>query len=148
MPITGHARLAGLVEWPVSQSRSPALHNNWLAEHGIDGAYLPLPTGPGMLAAALTGLCAAGFAGVNVTAPHKQEAAALATRLTATAARCGAVNTIVFDDHGMLGDNTDGTGFVADLRAHEALRGPALILGAPGVPRGRSRRPCWTQGWT
>ena len=135
MTISGRTRLAGLVGWPVAQSRSPALHNHWLVEHGIDGAYVPLPVHPGGLAAALTGLRAAGFAGVNVTTPHKQEAAALVTRLTAAATRCGAVNMIVFDDDGMLGDNTDGAGFVADLRAHDALRGPALILGAGGAAR-------------
>ncbi len=135
MAITGQTRVAGLIGWPVAQSRSPALHNFWLAQHGIDAAYLPLPVRPGGLAAALAGLNAAGFAGVNVTAPHKQEAAALMARLTQAAARCGAVNTIVFGPDGAVGDNSDGAGFVADLRAHDALRGPALILGAGGAAR-------------
>src|SRR3546814_3618313 len=76
-PLSGKARVAGLRGWPVSHSRSPRLHAYWLAEHGIDGAYVPLPVAPPNLATAVRGLAAAGLAGVNVTNPHKQAAPAL-----------------------------------------------------------------------
>jgi shikimate dehydrogenase len=82
-------------------------------------------------------LAAAGFAGVNVTVPHKEAALALADELDAAAERCGAVNTLVFSDGRVLGKNTDGYGFVANLRAHgvDPASGPALILGAGGAAR-------------
>lgn len=139
MPIlSGHARLAGVIGWPVSHSRSPRLHNHWLARHGIDGAYLPLPVRPEALATALRGLQAAGFAGVNVTLPHKEAVLALCDRLTLLARRAGAANTLVFgDDGGIQGTNTDGLGFLANLRAGgvDPARGPALLLGAGGAAR-------------
>ena len=139
MPIlSGHARLAGVIGWPVSHSRSPRLHNHWIARHGIDGAYLPLPVRPEALAIALRGLQAAGFAGVNVTIPHKEAVLALCDRLTVLARRAGAVNTLVFgEDGGIHGTNTDGLGFLANLRAHDVdpAAGPALLLGAGGAAR-------------
>ena len=74
MRITGRTRLAGIMGWPVSHSRSPALHNFWLDEHGIDGAYVPLPVQPEQLERALRALPALGFRGVNLTLPHKEAA--------------------------------------------------------------------------
>lgn len=137
MTISGKTMLAGVIGWPVSHSRSPALHNYWCARHGVDGAYVPLPVAPGALAAALKGLMAAGFRGVNVTIPHKEEAFRLVDALTAAAKRAGAVNTIRFEPDGtMRGDCTDGTGFVANLEAHDcAMSGQALVLGAGGAAR-------------
>jgi len=137
MPIlSARARLAGVIGWPVSHSRSPLLHNRWLERYGIDGAYVPLPVRPGMLAAAVHGLRAAGFAGVNVTLPHKPEAATLCDELTPAAQLTGAVNTLVFGDT-IVGHNTDGAGFVAHLRASgvDPASGPALLLGAGGAAR-------------
>jgi shikimate dehydrogenase len=83
------------------------------------------------------GLMAAGFAGVNVTIPHKEAAFALADDRDAAVTRCGAVNTLVFRDGRIFGHNTDGYGFVANLRAHgvDPAAGPALILGAGGAAR-------------
>lgn len=136
--LTGRTRLAGVVGWPVSHSRSPRLHNEWLRRYGIDGAYLPLPVAPGQLGIALRGLQAAGFAGVNVTIPHKQEAFALSDVLSPAARRCGAVNTLVFAPDGLLhGDNSDGQGFLDSLRAAgvDPAAGPALLLGAGGAAR-------------
>src|SRR5271165_5560241 len=69
--LSGHARVAGIAGWPVTYSRSPRLHGFWLRRHGIDGAYIPLPIRPGEFAVAMRGLLAAGFAGANVTIPHK-----------------------------------------------------------------------------
>jgi shikimate dehydrogenase len=136
MPImTARARLAGVIGWPVAHSRSPLLHNHWLAEHGIDGAYVPLPVKPEALATAVAGLRAAGFAGANVTIPHKEAVAALCSTLTQAARRAGAVNTLVFTDGGILGDNTDGSGFLANLHDHGVSPGPTLLLGAGGAAR-------------
>ena len=123
--------------WPVSHSRSPRLHGYWLARHGIDGAYVPLAVAPGDLATAVRGLHAAGFAGLNVTVPHKEAVLGLCDRVLAAGQRAGAVNTLVFGPDGVTGTNTDGVGFVANLRAHgvDPAAGPVLLLGAGGAAR-------------
>ncbi len=133
--ITGHAVLAGVIGWPVSHSRSPRLHNHWLARHGLDGAYVPLPVQPPDLGRAVAGLRAAGFAGANVTIPHKEAALALCDTLDDAARAAGAVNTLVFTRGGTHGSNTDGWGFLANLRAHGIEPGPTLLLGAGGAAR-------------
>jgi len=135
--ITGRTRLAGVIGWPVSHSRSPRLHNHWLARHGIDGAYVPLPVAPEDLVAAVRGLRAAGFLGANVTVPHKEAVLALCDRVLPPGQRAGAVNTLAFGPDGITGTNTDGAGFVANLRAHgvDPAAGPALLLGAGGAAR-------------
>ncbi len=135
--LTGAARVAGVIGWPVAHSRSPRLHGHWLARHGVDGAYVPLAVAPERLEAAVRGLHAAGFRGCNVTIPHKQAVMALCDRVDATAHRAGAVNTLVFSPDGIEGSNTDGSGFLANLRAHgvDPAAGPALILGAGGGAR-------------
>ncbi len=135
--LSGAARLAGVIGWPVAHSRSPRLHGHWLALHGIDGAYVPLAVHPDHLAEAVLGLRAAGFRGLNVTLPHKQAVMALCDRVEASAARAGAVNTLVFEPDGIVGSNTDSTGYIANLRAHgvDPAAGPALILGAGGGAR-------------
>jgi shikimate dehydrogenase len=135
--ITGNARLAGVLGWPVAQSRSPRLHNHWLARHGIDGAYVPLPVRPEDFAAAVDGLRRAGFRGANVTIPHKEAAFAVCDQVDDSARRAGAVNTLVFADGVVHGSNTDGLGFIANLRAHgvDPAAGPALLLGAGGAAR-------------
>jgi len=135
--ITGGTKLAGVLGWPVAQSRSPLLHNYWLQLHGIDGAYVPLPVRAEGFATAVAGLRAAGFRGANVTIPHKEAALAACTQVDRLARRAGAVNTLVFDGGAVIGSNTDGTGFVANLRAHgvDPKAGPALLLGAGGAAR-------------
>ncbi len=134
--LTAAARLAGVAGWPVSHSRSPLLHNHWLAQHGIDGAYVPLPVRPEDFARAIAGLRAAGFAGLNVTVPHKEAAFALCDAVEDSARQAGAVNTLLFGRDGVRGLNTDGAGFLANLAAHGvAAGGPALLLGAGGAAR-------------
>ncbi len=133
-------RLAGVIGWPVAHSRSPMLHGAWLRQYGIDGAYVRLAVTPGHLEAALRGLPALGFAGCNVTLPHKERAARLVDQLDATAQRIGAVNTIVVLPNGTLeGRNTDAAGFLgAVLEAAPGFRfecGPAVVLGAGGAAR-------------
>jgi shikimate dehydrogenase len=135
--LSGHARISGIAGWPVTYSRSPRLHGFWLQRHGIDGAYVPLPIRPGDLPSAARGLLAAGFAGANVTIPHKLAAFEICDTVDDTARRAGAVNTLVFRDGKIAGSNTDGYGFVANLQAHgvDPTAGPALLLGAGGSAR-------------
>jgi shikimate dehydrogenase len=135
--LSGHARVAGIAGWPVTYSRSPRLHGFWLQRHGIDGAYIPLPIRPGMFAPAVRGLLAAGFAGANVTIPHKLAAFDVCDAVDDSARRAGAVNTLVFRDDRISGSNTDGYGFIANLRGHgvDPAAGPALLLGAGGSAR-------------
>lgn len=133
-------RSAGLIGWPIGHSRSPMLHGYWLRRYAIDGAYIPLPVAPGRLADALRGLVALGFAGCNVTIPHKEEAARLVDRLDPVGARMGAINLIVVEPDGSLsGYNKDGFGFIENLRDGEpgwrAAAGPAVVLGAGGGAR-------------
>jgi shikimate dehydrogenase len=136
--LSGKARVAGLIGWPVSHSRSPRLHGYWLAEHGIDGAYVPLPVAPEKLEPAVRGLAAAGLAGVNVTIPHKQAVLPLCDRLDDAARRIGAVNLLVFAEDGIAGGNTDSFGFMANLKAAAPAwnaAAPAVLLGAGGGAR-------------
>ncbi len=138
MPIlSGNARLAGVVGWPVTHSRSPRIHGFWLERHAIDGAYVPLPIRPEEFVSALRGLRAAGFAGVNVTIPHKLAAFDLCDIVDEAARRAGAVNTIAFGEDRIEGTNTDSFGFAANLRENgvDPGAGPALILGAGGAAR-------------
>jgi len=139
MTLSGRARLAGVMGWPVGHSRSPRLHGYWLAHYRIDGAYVPLPVAPEDLAQALKALPILGFAGVNLTIPHKERAAALMDRLQPAARRIGAVNTVIVRDSELIGDNTDGYGFLESIKeavpSWRAASGPALILGAGGTAR-------------
>ena len=139
MILTGAARLAGVMGWPVAHSRSPRIHGYWLEEKGIDGAYLPLAVRPEALDAALAGMVALGFRGCNLTAPHKEAALARMNTLSETARRIGAVNTVtVCDEGGLHGDNTDGFGFISHLRQEAPgwePAAPVTVLGAGGAAR-------------
>ncbi len=140
MMASGHTTLAGVMGWPVAHSRSPRLHGYWLALHGIDGAYLPLAVAPDDLADALGALPGRGFAGVNLTVPHKEVALTGLDTLSETARRIGAVNTVTVGADGTLaGDNTDAFGFIENLRAGapawSAGAGPAVMIGAGGAAR-------------
>jgi shikimate dehydrogenase len=140
MRITGKTRLAGIMGWPVSHSRSPALHNFWLDEHGIDGAYVPLPVQPARLREALKALPVLGFRGCNLTIPHKQMALSIVDRVDQAAQRIGAMNTVIVAPDGSLeGSNSDVYGFRENLRegapGWNAVAGPAVVLGAGGAAR-------------
>ncbi|QCN95538.1 shikimate dehydrogenase [Azospirillum argentinense] len=140
MTISGKARLAGVMGWPIGHSRSPRLHGYWLEQYGIDGAYVPLAVPPDRIEQAIRALPALGFRGCNVTVPHKEVAYRTVDRLDATAKRMGAVNTIVVGEDGTLeGRNTDGFGFIENLRSGApgwtAADGPALVIGAGGAAR-------------
>ena len=138
--LSGKARLAGVIGWPVAHSRSPRLHGFWLERYGIDGADLPFAVRPEDLAAALGALPLLGLRGVNVTLPHKEAALGLCARVSEAARRIGAVNTIIVGEDGALeGSNTDGFGFLAHLTASQPSfrpeSGPAVLLGAGGAAR-------------
>jgi shikimate dehydrogenase len=136
--LTGKAKLAGIVGWPVSHSLSPVLHGHWLAEYGIDGAMVPLAARVEDFSAVIDGARRAGFRGVNVTVPHKEAAFALAHKVDGPALAAGAANLLVFGQDGMEGRNTDALGLAESLRESiGALDGQsAVLLGAGGAARG------------
>ena len=131
---------AGVIGWPVNHSLSPRLHGYWLQHYGIDGVYLPLPVAPKDIESAIRNLPDNGFAGANVTVPHKEVAFKTVDTLSDTAKKIGAVNTIVCGKDGLLhGDNTDAFGFMENIRASvsdwKPNTSPALVLGAGGAAR-------------
>ena len=132
--------LAGVMGWPVAHSRSPALHTHWIREHGLKGSYVLLPVAPDLLGDAVRGLRALGFAGCNITIPHKVAAMPFVDRIDPVAQRIGAINTIVVNKDGSLsGYNHDGFGYIQSLlQAQPGWRadtGPITVLGAGGAAR-------------
>lgn len=132
--------MAGVMGWPVAHSRSPVIHNHWIAAHGLRGAYGLFPVAPAALPDAVRGLRALGLAGCNVTIPHKVAAMALVDEVDPLAARVGAINTIVVRSDGKLhGFNNDVFGFMESLRQArpdwQADAGAAVVLGAGGAAR-------------
>ena len=140
MSISGKAKLAGVIGWPIAHSLSPRLHGYWLTAHAIDGAYIPLAVAKPDFARVIDSLRRAGFAGVNVTVPHKEAAFAIAHDLDESALAAGAANLLLFHENGRIeGRNTDAGGLAASL--HEALGKNALngksavLLGSGGAAR-------------
>ena len=132
--------LAGVVGWPIAHSKSPIIHGHWLQRYRIKGHYVPLGINAPDFEGALRALPKLGFAGVNITIPHKERALSIATKITDRAAAIGAANTITFqNDGGILADNTDGVGFINNIRQQaptwDAATGPAIVLGAGGAAR-------------
>jgi shikimate dehydrogenase len=131
--------LAGVIGFPVSHSKSPRLHGHWLAKYGLQGHYVPLHVAPEYLANTLKSMPNMGFVGCNVTIPYKEAALRLAQNVTDTARRIGAANTLVFKDGEIHADNTDGIGFIENLRQNapnwRADAGPVLVIGAGGAAR-------------
>lgn len=135
-----HYTLAGVMGWPVAHSRSPAIHNHWIRHHGLNGSYVLLPVQPDRLVDAVRGLRALGFAGCNLTIPHKVAAMPLMDRIDPLATRIGAINTIVVEPDGTLsGYNNDAYGFIQSLLDAQpdwrADAGPVTVLGAGGAAR-------------
>lgn len=136
--IHGATRTLGIVGWPVDHSLSPAIHNAAFAAVDLDWVYVPLPVAPADLAPALAGLARLGFAGVNVTMPHKSEAARRVDVRSEDAERLDAVNTIVVTGEGLRGENTDAPGFDRFLRRDVGVEPEgktALIYGGGGAAR-------------
>ncbi len=130
--IRGTTTLVGLLGWPTSHSLSPPMQNAGFAALGLDWAYVPLPTPPEALADAVRGLQATGFAGANVTIPHKQAVIELCDDLDEVARAAGSVNTLVFADDRILGSSTDGDAVTAQI---DAAGKEALVLGTGGAAR-------------
>lgn len=132
--------LAGVMGWPVAHSRSPLIHTHWVAQYGLCGAYVLLPVQPQQLETALRALPVLGFAGCNLTIPHKVQALGWVDSVDPVAQRIGAINTVVVSPEGALqGRNTDAYGYMQSLyEAHpqwDARAGAACVVGAGGAAR-------------
>ena len=132
--------LAGVIGQPIAHSRSPALHSYWLRRYGLSGQYIPMDVAQADLKLALETLPRFGFVGLNVTIPHKETVLGYADVVTDRAALIGAANTLIFRKDGRIhADNTDGSGFMANLRQHAPHwhpgSGPAAVFGAGGAAR-------------
>jgi shikimate dehydrogenase len=136
--VGGTSRVVGIIGWPVAHSLSPAIHNAAFGSSGLDWIYVPLPVPVGRVPEALDGLVALGFAGANVTMPHKSTCAARCDLLSDDARRLSAVNTLVIEDDAVHGYNTDAPGFDRFLRRDIGFEPPgrtALVYGAGGAAR-------------
>ena len=139
--------LAGVLGYPVGHSRSPTMMGAAFRELGLDWRYVKLPVPPGLFAETVRALPASGYAGANVTIPHKLAARALADELSPAAEAIGAANTLSFADGRISADNTDAGGLIAALEEPVAGR-RALVLGrrgrrprrGVGAARGRAPR--------
>ena len=129
---------AGIIGWPVTHSLSPVLHGYWLKEYGVGGEMLRLPAQPEQFAAEIERVRGLGFAGVNVTVPHKEAAFELAQTRDRAAEICGAVNLLVFGKDGIQGRNTDHVGLHQSLKENlgELAGKTVVLLGAGGAARG------------
>lgn len=132
--------LVAVLGCPIAHSKSPLLHGTWLKQLGIKGHYVPIDVDPSNLADVLKSMPKMGFVGANVTLPHKQAVMELADSISDRAAIIGAANTLTFrEDGGFFADNTDGYGFIENIRQSQpdwsAEDGPAVVLGAGGASR-------------
>ncbi|MGR3712830.1 MAG: shikimate dehydrogenase [Shimia sp.] len=132
--------LAGVIGDPVAHSKSPVLHGHWLKTYGLAGHYVPLEVKADDLGDVLKAMPKMGFVGCNVTIPHKEHVMQFVDQVTDRATLIGAVNTLIFrPDGSILGDNTDGYGFIENLRQNapdwDPKGGPAVVLGAGGAAR-------------
>jgi len=132
--------LAGVMGWPIMHSRSPLMHNYWFRQHELAGTYVPLAIQPEGLAAALRALNPLGFAGCNLTIPHKQQALTIVDEVDTVAKRIGAISCVMVRSDGSLaGTNNDWFGFIHNLKQElpgwRADAGPVAVLGAGGGSR-------------
>lgn len=132
--------LAGVLGNPIAQSKSPRLHRHWLRKYGLLGDYVPLHVTEDDLETVVRAMPKMGFVGANVTLPHKIAVMQFADQITDRATLIGAANTLTFKDDGrIIADNTDGYGFMANLKQNapdwDPTSGPAVLLGAGGAAR-------------
>ena len=132
--------LAGVIGSPISHSKSPRLHRHWLRRYGLIGDYVPLHVKPEDLESVLINMPKMGFVGANVTIPHKVAVMKFADQISDRATLVGAANTLIFKEDGrIIADNTDGYGFMANLRQHapnwNPKSGSAAVFGAGGAAR-------------
>ena len=132
--------IAGVIGNSISHSKSPKLHQHWLRRYGIRGEYVPLHVESENLESVIRSMPKMGFVGANVTIPHKVDVMQFADQISDRATLVGAANTLIFKDDGKIyADNTDGYGFMANLRQGapdwDPKSGPAMVLGAGGACR-------------
>ena len=132
--------IAGVMGDPISHSKSPLLFRHWFNEFKIQGQYVPLKVIKEDLEQVLATLPKIGFLGLNVTIPHKEQVLNFADKITPRAKNIGAANTLTFlPDGGFKADNTDGFGFLANLKEHQENWCPVkcipLVLGSGGASR-------------
>ena len=132
--------MAGVMGWPVLHSRSPLMHNYWMAQQGLAGTYVFLEIKPGVLEAALRAMHPLGFYGCNLTIPHKLDAMNIVDEVDDVARKIGAISCVVVREDGSLfGTNNDWLGFIGNLKqqqpAWRADAGPVAVIGAGGGGR-------------
>lgn len=132
--------LAGVIGDPVEHSLSPRLHGYWLKTMGLPGHYVPLRVAPEDLEQTVRAMPKMGFVGANVTIPHKEAVLEIADLVTDRAALIGAANTLIFRRDGKIhADNTDGYGFIQNLRegapGWNPKAGHTVVFGAGGAAR-------------
>jgi shikimate dehydrogenase len=139
MHISSDTKIAGVIGDPISHSLSPRLHNYLLEKHQINGLYLPFKIAKEDLGICLKSFAKLGLKGCNVTIPHKEAAYGLCHQLSPEAVLIGAVNTIIIKDQKLYGHNSDGTGFVNNIKFQypkfNFKNKKVLILGAGGAAR-------------
>ena len=132
--------MAAVMGWPVMHSLSPLMHNTWMEQEGLKGTYVPLAIEPGTLEPALRALHPLGFAGCNLTIPHKLDAMTIVDEVDEVARKIGAMSCVVVRENGTLfGTNNDWLGFVGNLKQFfpdfRADTGPVTVIGAGGGGR-------------
>lgn len=132
--------MAGVIGHPIAHSLSPKVHGHWLQRYGIAGRYLPLQVAEHDLITVIRAMPKMGFVGANVTLPHKTAVMQIADQVSDRAILIGAANTLIFRDDGKIhADNTDGYGFISNLKQGaphwDSVSGPAAVLGAGGAAR-------------
>lgn len=136
--MTGFIR-AGVIGYPVKHSKSPLIHSHWIAHNNLQGSYEAIEIAPEELPSRIAQLVADGYAGFNVTIPHKEEIFRLCDQVDQTATIIGAVNTVKIEHGRLHGTNTDAFGFIENIRQNapgfDFRRGPAVVLGAGGAAR-------------
>lgn len=137
---TGAATVAGVVGWPIRHSLSPLIHTAWLEACDVDGLYAPFAVSPERFDGFIDGLRGGAVRGLNVTAPHKERALALADEADASAREAGAANLLLFADNGRIeARSTDGHGLLSALSEQAPDRpvrnARVVLLGAGGAAR-------------
>lgn len=129
---------AGVIGWPIKQSRSPLIHSHWLKEHKINGSYEKIAVEPENLENFIKSLKQNNLSGINVTVPHKEKIFKFADVVTADAKAIGAANTLWFEENKLIAGNTDAYGFITHLKLSAPTwqsNKPAMVLGAGGAAR-------------
>ena len=132
--------VAAVIGHPVNHSRSPRMHNFWLAHFGLEGYYIPLDIDPKKFERSIRNLPELGLVGANITIPYKEKVLKIADKISDRAALVGAANTLTFLPNGSIyADNTDGYGFLQNIKSKykdwSAREGISVVFGAGGASR-------------